>query len=71
MNSRRAQLAGITANTPDPAGGSIQRDASGQPTGILLEDSGHAYGVVEDAASHAGSGRALDGEAQTLAWGPV
>jgi predicted amidohydrolase YtcJ len=36
-NSRALQLAGITASTPDPAGGQIVRDKHGQPTGILLE----------------------------------
>ncbi len=36
-NSQALRRAGITANTPDPAGGQIQRDESGQPTGILFE----------------------------------
>jgi predicted amidohydrolase YtcJ len=37
VNSRALALAGITAATQDPAGGEIQRDESGRPTGILLE----------------------------------
>ncbi len=36
-NSAALRLAGIQANSPDPANGCIQRDAHGQPTGILLE----------------------------------
>jgi predicted amidohydrolase YtcJ len=36
-NSVALRLAGVTAGMSDPAGGEIQRDASGQPTGILLE----------------------------------
>jgi predicted amidohydrolase YtcJ len=36
-NTRALQLAAITASTPDPAGGQIQRDTSGRPTGILFE----------------------------------
>jgi len=36
-NSYALRLCGITADTPDPDGGRIQRDASGQPTGILFE----------------------------------
>lgn len=40
-NSRALALAGITARTPDPAGGQIHHDANGEPTGLL-----------EDAAQH-------------------
>lgn len=36
-NSMALKQCGITANTPDPAGGQIVRDADGNPTGILLE----------------------------------
>ena len=37
-NSKALELAGITAETPDPEGGELLRDEHGQPTGILLED---------------------------------
>jgi len=37
VNSRALQAAGITADTPDPAMGVIERDESGQPTGVLRE----------------------------------
>ena len=37
VNSRALELAGITRNTPDPVGGEIERDASGEPTGVLKE----------------------------------
>ncbi len=40
VNSRGLQLAGITAKTPDPLGGKVGRDASGNPSGIL-EDAAH------------------------------
>ncbi|MBV8500207.1 MAG: amidohydrolase [Paucibacter sp.] len=36
-NSRALSLAGITRDTPDPAGGRIERDASGDPTGVLVD----------------------------------
>ncbi len=36
-NSAALKLAGITSSTPNPENGEIQRDARGQPTGILLE----------------------------------
>jgi predicted amidohydrolase YtcJ len=43
-NSVALRLAGITARTPDPPGGRIDRDAGGQPTGILRDS---AMGLVE------------------------
>lgn len=40
VNSRALELAGITKDTPDPAGGRIDRDpTTGEPTGILRETS--------------------------------
>jgi predicted amidohydrolase YtcJ len=36
-NSVALRLAGITANTPDPPGGTIVRDAKGNPTGALKD----------------------------------
>lgn len=38
VSSSALRLAGITAETPDPLSGEIQRDDRGQPTGILFED---------------------------------
>ncbi len=38
VNSLALRWAHISASTPDPHGGAIQRDARGEPTGILLED---------------------------------
>jgi predicted amidohydrolase YtcJ len=37
VNSQALQRAGVTADTPDPEGGRIVRDAEGNPTGLLLE----------------------------------
>ena len=37
VNSRALELAHITRDTPDPPGGEIERDAQGEPTGVLKE----------------------------------
>ncbi|MBI3790761.1 MAG: amidohydrolase, partial [Gemmatimonadetes bacterium] len=44
VNSRALALAGITRDTKDPPGGTIDRDANGEPTGVLKES---AQGLVE------------------------
>lgn len=36
-NERAMEIAGVTAETPDPRGGRIVRDAAGQPTGVFEE----------------------------------
>lgn len=36
-NSKALQLAGVTAATQNPGGGIIERDAKGEPTGVLRE----------------------------------
>ena len=36
-NSEALKVAGITRDTPDPPGGTIVRDASGEPTGVLKD----------------------------------
>ncbi len=37
-NTLAIETAGITAKTPDPAGGKIIRDASGNPTGVFVDN---------------------------------
>ena len=37
VNTAALKVAGITASTPDPQGGQIVRDASGQATGVLVD----------------------------------
>jgi predicted amidohydrolase YtcJ len=64
VNSKALELAGITRETPDPVGGRIDRDASGEPVGALQE---RAAALVTDLAppltsreSEAGLRRALE-----------
>ncbi|MDP9266122.1 MAG: amidohydrolase [Chloroflexota bacterium] len=47
LNSEALRRAGITSDTPEPEGGAIERDAAGEPTGILKENANRlADGVV-------------------------
>ena len=42
LNSLALSLVGVTKETPEPPGGTIDRDLnSGEPTGLLLEMLGH------------------------------
>lgn len=45
VNSKVLAMAGVTRETPDPDGGQIVRDASGEPTGLLQEN---AQGLVTE-----------------------
>jgi predicted amidohydrolase YtcJ len=42
-NSRALEIAGVTRNTPAPFGGAINKDARGEPTGMLID---RAQGLV-------------------------
>ena len=58
-NSKALELAGITADTPDPAGGVIRRrDGSSEPNGVLEENAANAViggllGGLDEAANRA------------------
>jgi predicted amidohydrolase YtcJ len=45
-NSKALKLVGVAKGTPDPKGGIIERDASGEPTGVLRE------AAADQAATH-------------------
>ena len=51
-NTRALQLASITLASRDPEGGQIDRDANGQPTGILRETAQQAVMIVIPKPSH-------------------
>lgn len=51
VNSLALQLAGITRDTPDPEGGRIERDDSGGPNGILVENAMEAVSRVSQQAN--------------------
>jgi predicted amidohydrolase YtcJ len=52
-NSAVLKLAGITAQTPDPPGGRIVRDAKGNPTGILKDAAMSSVYKIIPPATHA------------------
>jgi predicted amidohydrolase YtcJ len=46
LNSKALAAASITAKTPDPAGGRIERDAAGNPTGVLVDGAADLVAAV-------------------------
>ena len=59
VNSAAIKLAGITAATPDPAGGRIERDAAGNPNGVLVDAAMKLVGAVVPPLSSAENDAAL------------
>ncbi|MFD8816363.1 amidohydrolase [Streptomyces sp. NPDC059627] len=53
VNSRALELAGIGSDTPDPADGRIERDASGAPSGTLQEGAMQLVGRLAPSAGPA------------------
>lgn len=53
VNTRALELAGVTRDTPDPADGRFERDASGEPTGMLQEGAMQYVGRITPPATSA------------------
>ncbi|RBO73310.1 amidohydrolase, partial [Microbacterium sp. H6] len=51
VNTAALRELGITRDTPDPLGGRIARDASGEPTGMLYETAAQQYAWAQRDAS--------------------
>jgi predicted amidohydrolase YtcJ len=69
-NTRALQLASVTLASKDPAGGKIDRDSSGQPTGILRETACDAVSAVIPAPTHDKRRQAIEAALRDLAqWG--
>ncbi|HEY5800457.1 MAG TPA: amidohydrolase [Burkholderiaceae bacterium] len=66
-NTRALQLAGITKDTKDPQGGRIERDANGNPTGVLVDAAMGLIDKVVPPASADESRQALDAALATMA----
>jgi predicted amidohydrolase YtcJ len=69
-NTRALQLASITLASRDPQGGKIDRDASGQPTGVLRETAREAVFAVIPRPDHDRRRKAVEAALADLAqWG--
>ncbi len=61
VNTKAIELAGITRDTPDPAGGLIRKDPqSGEPNGVFEEQAGQIFVPFLAVPSIAERGRLLD-----------
>src|SRR5256885_13839362 len=69
-NTRALQLASVPLASKDPAGGKIDRDSSGQPTGILRETAREAVAGVIPKPTHDKRRQAIEAALRDLAqWG--
>jgi predicted amidohydrolase YtcJ len=66
-NTRALQLAGITIASKDPAGGKIDRDSTGQATGIVRETARQAVTAVIPKPNHDRRRQAIEAGLQELA----
>ncbi len=66
-NTRALQLASITVASKDPAGGKIDRDTTGQATGILRETARQAVTAVIPKPNHDKRRQAIEAGLQELA----
>jgi predicted amidohydrolase YtcJ len=65
-NARALKLAGITRDTADPVGGRIERDARGEPSGVLVDAAMDLMAKVLPAPSEAELRQALDAALASL-----
>lgn len=69
-NSVALELAGVTRDTPDPAGGTIVRDSSGEPTGLLKDAATNAvYAAIPNPSTEQRMDAARAGLAEAMKYG--
>ena len=69
LNSLALSLVGISAQTPEPAGGMIDRDERGEPTGLLFDMEGYLGERVPPLGEEEMSHALRLANRQYLAWG--
>ena len=67
VNSRALEMAGINAETPDPDGGKIEKDAQGNPTGLLIDNASNLLGDLLSAPTPARKRQAFETGSQVYA----
>jgi predicted amidohydrolase YtcJ len=65
-NSAALKIAGVTRDTPNPTNGIIEKDASGEPTGVLRESANGIVARHVPAATRAETARALKWAVDTI-----
>lgn len=72
VNAKAMQIAGVTAATKDPEGGRIVRDASGNPTGVFVDNAQALIAHVIPRPTHEQATRILTASlAELHRWGLV
>jgi predicted amidohydrolase YtcJ len=66
VNSLALKLAGIDRTTPDPVGGIIERDADGEPTGLLRETATRMVEAIVPPDSLAARRKAIEWASNTM-----
>jgi predicted amidohydrolase YtcJ len=69
VNGVALERAGITRDSADPSGGRIERDAAGEPTGVLREHAVRACAALETSTDAADAAGLRDATARLLAMG--
>ena len=69
LNSRGLREVGITAASPDPVGGVIVRDNSGEPTGLLLEMNSYVSQRMPQQSESTLQQSVDEASSQLLGWG--
>lgn len=70
VNSKALELAGITRDTPDPQGGIVERDAAGEPNGLLRESATALIaGIIPPASEDAKREALIFASRQMLSFG--
>lgn len=66
VNGAALRAAGITRDTPDPEGGRFERDAAGEPSGVVREHAVRAFDALDQRAGPAPEPVVLDAAAHAL-----